>query len=411
MTSATRHNGYNWALTLFFLLACPILSLPFILQGIYKQERSAFFLFSLFLGLLAWLQVPLADLFRHSLNAYNYGFYSLSDIFGREDSSDYFIPLMNWVLMHLHIPYQYLRLVTTTESFFLLTIIFNYMIKTSSRGYTRGEAFKRFCILWLFFEFLQMVSGVRYVFALCQYVFAMHLAFNKRSYIKAIFFAWLAMKIHMSFSFLIPIGLVLYLLCTTRKNALTIWGILSMLSVVILSRYSYLLGIRADWYFSGGSDVSGDTFEEITIYGLVLFIGIRLLLVPFIVLNLKNFNSKLKWNRMFMANMIVAFIFITNAVLIFRFAAILSTMCAFFLLETEAHANVSRKMIRIILWCGIATTFLNGVNYRGILLNSRYQYLATPVPVILHNQYDRQWIINNVDGNHMKEKKTIRFSD
>lgn len=69
------YNGYIRLYTVtvatLFLLS-PLLALPYILLGIYRQERSAYFFFALFLGFLAWLQVPLSDLFRHSLNIYHY---------------------------------------------------------------------------------------------------------------------------------------------------------------------------------------------------------------------------------------------------------------------------------------------------------------------------------------------------
>lgn len=104
-----------------------------------------------------------------------------------KQSADYFIPIVNWILVNGNIPYQYLRLFSVTESFFLLTVIFNYMIETSEREYTYGEVFMRFCIMYLFFEFIMTTSGVRYGFAVCQYIYALHLVFNKKSWLPALF--------------------------------------------------------------------------------------------------------------------------------------------------------------------------------------------------------------------------------
>lgn len=164
------YNGYIRLYTVtvatLFLLS-PLLALPYILLGIYRQERSAYFFFALFLGFLAWLQVPLSDLFRHSLNIYHYLDKPFSYAYVNKQSADYFIPIVNWILVNGNIPYQYLRLFSVTESFFLLTVIFNYMIETSEREYTYGEVFMRFCIMYLFFEFIMTTSGVRYGFAVC----------------------------------------------------------------------------------------------------------------------------------------------------------------------------------------------------------------------------------------------------
>ena len=105
------YNGYIRLYTVtvatLFLLS-PLLALPYILLGIYRQERSAYFFFALFLGFLAWLQVPLSDLFRHSLNIYHYLDKPFSYAYVNKQSADYFIPIVNWILVNGNIPYQYL---------------------------------------------------------------------------------------------------------------------------------------------------------------------------------------------------------------------------------------------------------------------------------------------------------------
>lgn len=390
---------YNTPTAIALFLLSPLLALPYIFLGIYKQEKSAYLLFSLFIGLLAWLQVPMADLFRHTLNAYNYFEKPLSRI---DNNPDFIIPLANWFLMNNGIPYQYLRLVSVSESFFVLTVVFQYMVSTSEREYTQGEAFLRFCILWLFFEFIQTTSGVRYGFALCQYVFAMHLAFNKRNYIGAFMFALLATKIHDSFSYLIPISILLYVLCVSRKVSIIILFVLSAIALAVISRFSYMLGRRADWYFEGGTSVSGSGFQNITIYGLILFILIRIFLLPYVYLAFKYFSSSAKWTRMAMVWIILCCVFLTNSDMLFRIAFVMSSIGIFLLLDVESRIKISKKMITLVLWCGIATTFLNTVNYRNYIINSRFQYIAMPVPIILQNHYEKQWIMEHVSGNKIK---------
>lgn len=106
---------YSTPAAIALFLLSPLLALPYIILGIYRGEKSAYFLFSLFLGFLAWLQIPFADLFRHTMNAYNYCEKPFDRVF---NNSDFIIPLANWVLMKYHIPYQYLRLFSVTECFF-----------------------------------------------------------------------------------------------------------------------------------------------------------------------------------------------------------------------------------------------------------------------------------------------------
>ena len=398
MTIALKYSTPT-AIALFLL--SPLLALPYIILGIYRGEKSAYFLFSLFLGFLAWLQIPYADLFRHTMNAYNYYGKPFERVF---NNSDFIVPLANWILMNNHIPYQFFRLLYVTESFFLLTIIFNYMINVSSREYTQKEVFERFCILFCFFEFIQTTVGVRYGFALYQYIFALHLLINKKSYIAALIFAFLATKIHESFYFFIPISIILYVCCRSRKTSIILLICLTVIAVPIIGRFSFLLGRRADWYFGGGTSISGNTFGKVTIYGFILFTAIRLFLLPFAFLVIKYFDSSSKWVRFAMVWLILFCVFITNSVMIFRIAFIFATIGVFLLLAIEMQEKLHTRVIRIILWCGIMTTVLNAINYRTYILESKYQYIAMPTFVILQNQYERQWIIEHVKGNTIVHK-------
>lgn len=397
-----RNTGYirlyDATIVPLFLLS-PLLALPYILWGIYRQERSAYFFFSLFLGFLAWLQIPFADLFRHTMNAYDYLGKPISYVFQNNLSSDFFIPLISWILVNKDIPYQFLRLFAITESFFLMTIIFNYMIEKSNREYTNDEVFIRFCILYFFFEFIRTTSGVRYGFALYQYVFALHLAINKRSYLSALFFATLAMEIHISFAFFIPISIFLFYVCTSIKRIVIILGGISFILLTLISKFSFMLGRRAEWYFDGGTSISGT--HQITIYGFILFVAVRLFLLPYGVLAIKYFNRHSKWCRIALVWIGVSIIFITNITVMLRTTFIFSAIGIFSLLEIEFREMIQKRFIRFLLLCGIMTTFFNVINYRTIILNSRYHYITMPVPVILQNQYENQWILEHIDNNRI----------
>lgn len=387
---------YDAGLVPLFLVS-PLLSLPYILWGIYRRERSAYFFFSLFLGFLAWLQIPFADLFRHTINAYDLVGKPLSYIFTNSLSSDFFVPFVSWILVNADIPYQFLRLISATECFFLMTIIFNYMIEKSDRNYTNSEVFIRFWILFLFFEYIRTTSGVRYGFALFQYVFALHLAINKKSYLSALFFALLAIEIHISFAFFVPVSIVLYYVCTSVKRSIIVTAICSVAMLAIITKFSYLLGRRADWYFDGGTSVAGTT--NATIYGLILFVVVRLFLLPFVILVFKYFKKQSKWCRMGLVWIVITVIFITNITVMLRMSFVFSVIAIFSFLEIESRELVRKRIITILLFCGCMTTLFNTVNYRTIILNSRYYYIVMPVPFILQNKYDLGWVIEHIDNN------------
>lgn len=387
---------YDAGLVPLFLLS-PLLSLPYILWGIYRRERSAYFFFSLFLGFLAWLQIPFADLFRHTINAYDLVGKPISYIFTNSLSSDFFVPFVSWILVNADFPYQFLRLLSATECFFLMTIIFNYMIEKSERNYSDSEVFIRFWILFLFFEYIRTTSGVRYGFALFQYVFALHLVINKKSYLSALFFALLAMEIHISFAFFVPVSILLYYVCTSVKRAIIVTALGSALTLVLITKFSFLLGRRADWYFDGGTSVSGT--HHITIYGFILFVAVRLFLLPFVVMVVKFFKRYSKWCRIGLVWLVMTVIFITNITVMLRMSFVFSVIAIFSFLEIESRELIRKRVITILLFCGFMTTLFNTVNYRTIILNSRYYYIVMPVPFILQNQYELDWIIEHIDNN------------
>ena len=259
-------------------------------------------------------------------------------------------------------------------------------------------------VLWVHHDY----QRVRYGFAVCQYIYALHLVFNKKSWLPALFFALFATQIHVSFAFFIPISVLLYWLCSTKRKTIVFFGLLSVVLIPIISHFSYLLGRRADWYFGGGNSVSDNS--AITIYGFILTIGVRLFLLPLLVLVYQYFNPtrvaqyhSCRWTRMAAVWIGMAVMFISNMTMLYRLTFVLSTIGIFLLLEIEQHSYVRKRFITILLWCGIMTTLCNTVNYRSIILNSRYQYIAMPVPVILQDHYDKQWILEHVNGNKMKQ--------
>ena len=391
---------YNGIIAALFMFLSPLLALPYILTGVYQRRKSAFLLFSLFWGFLAWLQVPLMDLYRHNISFFAYENLTLAQVLNGQEA-DFVIPILKWLLVNNGLPFQILRLFEAATSVYLMSVIFNYMIRHSPRYYTKGEIFKRFWIMILFMEFIQMVSGVRYGFALFQYVFAIHLFINKKQYFWSILFAFMASQTHNSFTYLIPISTILYIACRSKKLSIGILCCLLVFGNIFVSVFSHLWESRAEWYFEGGNSLSGNTFADLTIFGILFFIVIRMFLIPFGVLALRYISPVDKWTRITTVWVILALTFIVNAVMLFRMCYVLATIGIFCLLAVESKRHLSRRLVNLILFCGIMTTLINGMNYRDIILNSRFQYIAAPIPIIVSEQYEYTWIINHIDNNRV----------
>ena len=393
---------YNfWPVFCLFLLS-PLISLPFILAGIYRQKVSALFLLSVFIGLLAWLQVPTNDLYRHTMQYYNYAGKDFDWVINDPTYTDYISSLGKWILVNNGLTYQWYRLFWVAESFFVVAYALNDYILRSTRVYTRKEVFLYFLIWVLFFEFIQTTSGVRYCCACYNYAFALYLFFNRKKYLLGFLFLFVALKTHSSFNFFIPLSFLLYFLCRTRTMAFigVVVGFI-MVSIVLSMFGEALLGRSAEFYFKDGISGSGGS----TSIGFVLFILVRLFLLPFAYIGFRYFNLKSPWTRMTLVWASIFIIFITNEVMIFRCAVFLSVVGIFALLECESKRLISHRLFDIVIWCGIFTTVFNAVNYRGYISSSSFEKIAAPVvPVILDNVYDKQWLNSNISGDQMKKK-------
>lgn len=406
ISSFQRSIPYNWIAVSAIFFVSPLLSLPFILVGIYRQKTSGFVLFSVFLGLLAWLQVPLGDLFRHTVEFYSYKGKTLEYVLTDANNPDFISPLWKWFLVNNGLSFQYYRLFWVSESFFVLCIILRGLISSSDKVYSPKDAFVRFIILFLFFEFIHTTSGVRYCCACYNFIFALYLWFNRKKYFLSVFFVLLAIKIHTSLTFLIPMWLVIYVMLRNRRTGFIMLIVGIIVVGMLLALFGHeLLGRRVDFYFAGGKKIGGDM--QSTVYGFILFICVRLFLLPFVYIAFKYFNKNKPWVRILFAWAVILLIFITNEAMIFRISVFLSVVGVYALIETEAYKPIRNKFVSLVLWCGIMTTVFNTVNYRMYILNSHYERIVLPVPFILDYNYDKTWMLHNIRGNDMIHERRI----
>lgn len=384
--------------TICFFIS-PLFSLPLIIRGIYNRDKWSFFLLSLFFGLWAYLSIPFADLFRHTFHYYSYAGISFQQLLDYHIEMDWVIPFVDWYMVNHNIPYEYLRLFELMEGFFLMTTIFNYMIERSNKKYTKKEVFFRFCILFMFFDLMYILAGVRYGFALCQYLFGLHLIFNKRSYFWGVLFFILAAGIHNSFYFTIPISFIIFFLLRSKKNIIIVLLLGLVLMPVLFSRFGYLLEYRADWYFGEGDDLTGGMYEGVTIYGMIISVLWRVASLPFAYVLIKYYNEKLQWSKMSAAWLILAVSFVLNSVMLIRMGWVFAAIGTFMLLSIENMQKVSDAVLKLIMCGGILYVCVNAMYHKTMLTYSPYEYTAAPIPIILSHHYDEVWIQQHIDNN------------
>ena len=394
----TIKNDIQFLLICFLMLfLCPLLSIPFIIYGIYHRKLGAFASLAILLGIFAYISAPSGDLYRH-YNQYNYlSVRPLSAISLTEFYLNGILPYIYWLMSHLNISFSYLRFFELSIGFFLLCRIFNYMIDYSEQDYTKKEIFIRFAILFLFFDFLYTTMGVKFGFAICTYLYSLHLIINKSNLTTSLLFFIFTCIWHSSFLFTGPFVYTIYLLKPQKSTAIWIGIALAFALPIIISLIGYLLfGIRYDFYFSGkAGDVT--SYNAMTLTGLILYILPKLTVIPFAIILIKKYDNESGWCRIALGWFMLAIILITNAVTFYRFWWVFMAIGIFFLLDIERLSNsFPQEKIRYLFICGLIFTALNMLVYHNEILYSQYYRSIYPIPMALNSDYSKSWVYSNI---------------
>lgn len=397
--SARPKRLYNPFVASIMFVVSPLLALPLIIRGIYERRWSANVLFCIFLGLIAYLTVPYADLYRHYNDYQNAKGTSVIDFFSNLNNViNWFVGFIYVLMASLKIPFDFFRLVQLPVCFYLLTKIFDYQIKTSKRRYNYHEVFLRYIILYLFFDFLFTVLGVRFGLGLCLFLYGSHLYLDKQKRSGVIIYSFFAAIVHSAFAFYSIIIFALYTLKSNRKRTIGIIIILFLLYNVLFETFSFLLGVRADWYFQGADGDYDNSFSAMTGIGSIIYIGMKLSVLPFVYVLFSTKNIISKWQRYGYSWFIITVVFITNPLMLQRSLWGFMAMGVYLLISMEEFCQFKKRLIRLVVLCGVLFTVFNSMNTYGVFLFSRYYRIAYPLPIILSEQYEEEWMNIHIIG-------------
>ena len=296
------------------------------------------------------------------------------------------------LFINYNIPFDYIRLLQIPVSFALLYSIFKNKIENSIIEYSYKEINIRFLLLFLFFDLLYTIYGVRYGFALSFYLYGMYLAIDQEKIKKAIVFFFLAIAFHQAFLFLGILSLFFYKLKVSTKMAI-ILGLFSIfvtnIGVGLLGKE--LLGARYDWYFSGkGANVS---YSYMTMFGLLGFFLPKICVIPYVHLVLKKQVKESKWYRISVVWLVISLMFLSNAVLFYRTWWVFMAIGIYMLLDIEQFYIISYKCIRRLIISGILFCCFNSFAYHNMLAAIPFAELSKPIPFILSHSYSKEDVV------------------
>lgn len=374
------------------LLLSPLLSIPYILNGIYLRRKGFFLLFSLLLGIFAFISFPSYDLYRHFCEYNRLSTLPISSISWIDTSLNGILPYIYWLMAHIGIPFGFLRFVELFIGFYLLTIVFRHMTEGSVKQHTHKERFVRFGILFFFFDFLYTTMGVKYGFALCIFIYSIHQFINLSNRKTGILCFIIACLWHSSFVFTGLVIFFIYRLNPNKKTALITCGILAIIIPLLIALIGpYLFDRRFDFYFSKRAD-NTTSYSAMSTIGLVLYLLAKSTVIPLAYIVIKHYDKQTKWCRIALGWLILSVILISNSVTFYRFWWAFMAVSVFAFFELESKISFSRSTLAILICSGMLFTCLNVITYHKEVLNSTYYRAIYPAPLVLSSDYQKQQV-------------------
>lgn len=392
-----KSNFFCWIL----FACCPILAMPFVIEGAYKNKINSYILFAIFMGLCSMLIIfPFGDLYRHALTYYELGMYDWNDFklyLEFNFKIDFLLQLIDYFFIHNEIPFGYIRFFLVSISYFLHFKLYDLFC----RQYTISNSEKKivFWFLILIVPFSAISIGIRFGFAIVlfsyfvckRYWFNHKSAFDFTYIIVAVFFHF-ATIIFLTLLLLFKIGIYI----KNKKTFLLIFFLLFILSNS-LGGVLYILPIdeRLAEYllnYTEGSFADTSYLAGLNIFGLlplilnyILNIFLMFLFYKYIPINRK---SSLIYNTFLLFAATSAFFSLNG-----RIATVFYLYAVVYLLK-----EISIQKMKILFFVYLLGVIISvSLTWRRYSIN-KWTYLFTPVLVSFQQDYDLNWIYQHIDS-------------
>lgn len=375
------------------LLVSPLLSFPFIVYDIYRQRKTAVYMLAFFLGIVAFLTPPVEDLYRHTRDYFAITNISY-DTFIQSLKDDVLVQVFTYFLAKNEWGYPWARLIYTVVEISILGYIFSDLANDEKN---KNKRFSLFVVCICGFKFIAAVLSVRYGLAVCLFLFGYHLLYNKRNKIVSMIFLVLAMSTHF---FFVPLSVVLLLLYYFPFHlsktkfiflALITLGTGMMISSFLILKYwdtkaGYLEGMWGTDYFS-----------TVSFKGMIYYYIKRCWIIPLYIFFV--FNKERTSQRTLIYIFSLAFLATSGfATISGRIIDVLSFLLILYYLQY--YRDCSIKLARYILLGSVLYFGSNLYMHRNIIFvpsNSHYSEIWKPLPLVLQNDYSREWIYSHIN--------------
>ena len=387
---------------LLFLIY-PILLLPSILLDIGKKKEYAIVLFSIFLGLTAYLYPPTGDLYRGAMDFYNYINLSWTQMVQNlQEEFDFLYPVLSWFLAQLSLSPDFLRFLYVSIGVYFIFLIFADI--ANEQNWKQKKVILLFVIVFLMVRYTYFMY--RFGFSLALFTYGVYLFSFKNNYLKAILLFIISALNH--FSFIIFVALFIFVYCIKfkgNKPLSLIFFITSfilsgdLVSVIIKSLpigqevINHLLMYTEGYY--GGEYLENHSSNYILLS--------KLLQCNYVVLYYQYYS-------MFKTNMFSGWI---TGLLVINFLVspfpsvsgrIQVILVLSLLIYVAKHFNYDLclkktcRQLKLLLYTGIFYTLICTWSIRRELSISNEYKIILPTPFIISSSYDYEWMHQNINS-------------
>lgn len=391
-------SGYFAGLLGTFLI-CPVLSLFFIVDGMLKDRRGAYFVFAFFMGLLGFMLAPVSDLASYAYMYYRLDSQTLESVFNHAFvKNDFVMNCLLWIFANLHIPFGFFTFFIAFIGFCLINGIFLDKVGNMEVEYSPREVVLRYFCYVAVFPFILMVGGVRFGFAAVIMMYGFHLYIDKNARIGGLALVLCASFIHYSLLYFALFSILVLHLRIEKKTALLLLVVLAVCSLPVQNYAQQYLESRdlAGQGYLGDGTWGRQVGQTLRITAIAYHWGQRLFLLPLIFLFFKQYDNRHLWGRVLLAFLLMFSMSYTAFTLAQRLTVLVQTFSVFIYLEEEAKGYIPKvwQGFVLILACLLIGGF-DVYTHRNQILLSDYWRLFQPVPLTLTEGYDYEWLFIN----------------
>lgn len=384
-------------ISIFLLIVYPLLSIPLIIYGIYKNYRLSYSLLAIILGFFGILYAPITDYYRHLIDYYEYKTTTWTTI-SNESIGDNFLPIISYIFSKYNLSFELIRFLITYTYYELLFQLFYKSIASNPLYNSNNLRFEFFFILFLLSGLFNVIIGLRWNLGVVLFLYATFLLFQenkKKGYILLIF----SIFVHFA---IIPFVLILLILKFKDIKIKKGFALILFFTLILISQLAVLfifsligdgnLASHLDHYINGGwgSDVYKINLNTNALINSYINKFCSLPLILYILIK--------KWEKSKLLNLIICGYFVGGLTISFpiiqaRYLGITFYLLLFYFIIHFNKTNFNKFILKFLLFtsCLSFCTELY-VQRKYIMYGREEKFLYCPSFIIINNNYELNWL-------------------